>query len=70
MSMVESFEKRLEAAEKAWAARNPDGKLKLTTHGGPPVLFHKSEVEAIAAAKAAGRTVFISDEVGPENPIL
>ena len=67
--MAESFEKRLEAAERAWAAKNRTGQL-LTYPEGPPVLFHESEVEAIAEARAAGRTVFISDEPGPDKPIL
>jgi hypothetical protein len=66
--MAESFEKRLEAAEKAYEAKHHRGP-RLTREpmilGGSPK-YHA----AVADGTVENQIVIWPDEPGPENPIL
>jgi hypothetical protein len=53
--------------ERAATARKPGLKL---TREPETVVFHESEVEAISAARAAGKMVWVSDEWGPPNGVI
>jgi hypothetical protein len=65
--MSDSFEKRLEAAEKAHAAKHRTGPL--LTYPDEALIIHKDDKAQIDAATAAGRRFGLSDEPGPENII-
>ena len=55
--MSESFEKRLEAAEKEYAARNKKGPL--LTYPGATYLHVVDDADAIEIARAEGRPVIM-----------
>lgn len=59
---------RIEALERAAAARKPG--LKLTYLEGEPVILEASDVEAIAAAKAQGKIVYIADDPLPPGGVI
>jgi hypothetical protein len=67
--MAESFEKRLEAAEKAYAAKYRTGPL-LTYPEGDPIVLHVSDVNGIAKARAEGARVFLCDDPLPPGGVI
>jgi hypothetical protein len=56
---------------KLWAAAaaRADTGPRLTYPNGAPVVLHESDTAAIAAARAAGRTVFVCDEPLPPGGV-
>jgi hypothetical protein len=66
MARTNNFAARLTVLERAATARKPG--IKLTRE--LPVVLHDSEVDAIAAARAAGKMVWVSDEWGPPNGVI
>jgi hypothetical protein len=70
--MSNDFKGRLAAAEKAYAAKYRTGRLLVYNdeRDDEPVLLHQSEVEAITAAKAAGKNVFVYDEDSPPSGVI
>jgi hypothetical protein len=67
--MSDNFEKRLSAAEKAYAAKYRTGAL-LTYPEGNPIVLHVSDVEGIAKAHAEGLRVFLCDDPLPPNGVI
>jgi hypothetical protein len=57
--MSESFEKRLAAAEKAYAAKHRTGPLLTRPAGSVVAYLGTGDAEGIAAAKNAGRIVIM-----------
>ena len=67
MARTNNFAARLTVLERAAASRRPGLKL---TREPETVCLHESQVEAISAARAEGKMVWISDEWGPPGGVI